>query len=75
MGGLTIVRHYVIRWLLARSQRFPWRAQAFLDDAASRVLVQHVGWYRFMHRRLLDYFADLDGVMAPASTKDDEQEG
>jgi len=46
-GGLTIVHHYVIRWLLARSQRFPWPAQAFLDDAASRVLVQHVGVVSF----------------------------
>jgi hypothetical protein len=60
-GGLTILRHYVIRWLLARSQTFPWRAQTFLDDATARILLQRVGGgYRFMHRRLLDYFADLD---------------
>jgi len=60
-GGLTVLRHYVIRWLLARSRRFPWRAQAFLDDATARILLQRVGGgYRFMHRRLLDFFADLE---------------
>jgi len=60
-GGLTILRHYVIRWLLARSRRFPWRAQAFLDDATARILLQRVGGgYRFMHGLILDYFADLE---------------
>ena len=59
-GGVTILRHYAIRWLLIRSHRFPWRAQAFLDDATARILLQRVGGgYRFMHRRLLDYFANL----------------
>ena len=62
-GGLTILRHYVIRWLLARARRFPWRAQAFLDDATARILLQRVGGgYRFMHRRLLDFFADAQSV-------------
>lgn len=66
-GGLTVLRHYSIRWLLARSQTFPWRAQAFLDDATARILLQRVGGgYRFMHRLLLDYFADLDQTGAPA---------
>jgi hypothetical protein len=58
-GGLTVLRHYVIRWFLARSHCFPWRAQAFLDDAATRIFLQRVGGgYRFIHRRLQDYFAD-----------------
>jgi hypothetical protein len=62
-GGLTILRHYVIRWLLARARRFPWRAQAFLDDTTARILLQRVGGgYRFMHRRLLDFFADAQSV-------------
>lgn len=67
-GGLTILRHYVIRWLLARSHRFPWPAQAFLDDATARILLQRVGGgYRFMHRLLLDYFADLE-TSPPSAT-------
>ena len=58
-GGLTVLRHYVIRWLLARHRTFPWRSQAFLDDATTRILLRRVGGgYSFIHRRLQDYFAD-----------------
>ena len=58
-GGLTILRHYVIRWLLARHRTFPFRAQAFLDDATTHILLRRVGGgYSFIHRRLQDYFAD-----------------
>jgi hypothetical protein len=58
-GGLTILRHYVIRWLLAHHRTFPFRAQAFLDDATTRILLRRVGGgYSFIHRRLQDYFAD-----------------
>lgn len=61
-GGLTVLRHYVIRWHLARSRTFPWRAQAFLDDATTRILLRRVGGgYSFIHRRLQDYFADVAG--------------
>jgi hypothetical protein len=60
IGGLTILRHYVIRLLLARSHTFPWHAQAFLDDATARILMRRVGGgYSFIHRRLLDYFAEI----------------
>jgi hypothetical protein len=58
VGGLTVLRHYVIRLLLARSHTFPWRTQAFLDDATARILLYRVGsGYSFVHRRLLDFFA------------------
>ncbi len=57
-GGLTILHHYLLRLLLARSQTFPWKARRFLDDATARVLLRRVGGgYGFVHRRLLDYFA------------------
>jgi hypothetical protein len=57
-GGLTLLRHYLLRGLLAKSQTFPWQARHFLDDATARVLLRRVGGgYGFVHRRLLDYFA------------------
>jgi hypothetical protein len=60
-GGLTILRHYVIRWLLARHHTFPWHAQTFLDDATTRILLRRIGGgYTFIHRRLQDYFANAD---------------
>src|SRR5450755_687675 len=63
-GGLTILQHYLIRWFLARSRSFPWRAQEFLDDATARMLLQRIGGgYRFMHRRLLDFFAGLKPML------------
>jgi hypothetical protein len=59
IGGLTVLRHYVIRFLLAHSHIFPWRAQRFLDDANAQIFLRRVGGgYSFAHRRLLDYFAD-----------------
>lgn len=64
-GGPTVLRHYVIRWLLARHRTFPWRAQAFLDDATTRILLRRVGGgYSFIHRRLQDYFAET-AVLPP----------
>lgn len=59
-GGLTILHHYLIRALLAHAHTFPFRAQPFLDDATSRILLRRIGGsYAFFHRRLQDYFADL----------------
>jgi hypothetical protein len=60
-GGLAVLRHAVLRFLLWHSRTFPWKTITFLDDATTRTLLQHVGGgYRFTHRLLLDFFADLD---------------
>jgi hypothetical protein len=56
-----VVQHYTLRFWLRRSQVFPWRAVDFLEDARARHFLLRVGGgYRFAHRLLLDYFADLD---------------
>ncbi len=74
-GGLTILRHYVIRWLLDRRHTFPWQAQAFLDDATARILLRRVGGgYSFIHRRLQDYFADGAPDAPPAQQETQEQD-
>jgi hypothetical protein len=66
-GGLAVLRHYVIRFRLTRSQTFPWKVQLFLDDATTRILLRRIGGgYSFMHRLLLDYFADFDTQTSPA---------
>ncbi|MBA2396504.1 MAG: helix-turn-helix domain-containing protein [Ktedonobacteraceae bacterium] len=60
-GGWAVLRHFVLRWLLHRRHVFPWHAQAFFNDATARILLQHVGGgYSFIHRLLLEYFANLD---------------
>jgi hypothetical protein len=74
-GGLTILRHYVIRWLLDRRRTFPWHAQAFLDDATTRILLRRVGGgYSFIHRRLQDYFAD-NTPDAPSAQQETQVQG
>jgi len=68
-GGWTILRHYLLRRLLARSHIFPWRAQFFLDDMTTRLLLRKVGGgYIFVHRLLLEYFASLDTTSTSEAT-------
>ncbi|HEY6410657.1 MAG TPA: hypothetical protein VIY29_24660, partial [Ktedonobacteraceae bacterium] len=60
--GLTAaVQHYILRFWLSCTHTFPWKAVPFLDDATARILLRRIGGgYSFVHRLLLDYFADLD---------------
>jgi len=66
LGGLflglgDVIQYYTLRFWLWHSRLFPWRAVAFLEDARARHMLLRVGGsYRFAHRLLLDYFADLD---------------
>lgn len=60
-GGWAVLRHVVLRRLLHRRNVFPWYVQGFLNDATARILLQRVGGgYSFIHRLLLEYFANLD---------------
>ena len=66
-GGWAVLRHFVVRWLLHSRHIFPWHAQVFLNDASARILLRRVGGgYCFIHRLLLEYFANLDDGNAPA---------
>jgi transcriptional regulator with XRE-family HTH domain len=59
-GGTAWIKHYLLRWQLWRVGAMPANYVAFLDDAASRILLRKVGGgYMFPHRILLDYFASL----------------
>jgi energy-coupling factor transporter ATP-binding protein EcfA2 len=59
-GGWTCLQHYVLRTLLWRSGAIPWNYAHFLDFTAERILLRKVGGgYIFLHRLLLDYFANL----------------
>jgi hypothetical protein len=61
MGGLACERHYVLRVLLWRSGAIPWNYARFLDFASESILLRKVGGgYIFLHRLLLDYFANLE---------------
>ena len=63
-GGLSTLRHYIIRLLLWHNHTFPLNAPRFLDDATTRILLRRVGGgYSFVHRLILDYFAALNNPL------------
>lgn len=58
-GGRACAQHYVLRILLWRSKRFPYRITPFLDSCTERILLQRVGGgWRFIHRSLQEHFAE-----------------
>lgn len=59
LGGRTILRHSLLRLQLASRQTFALQARPWLSDAVARVLLKRLGGgYAFVHRRLLDSFAE-----------------
>jgi len=73
-GGLAFglgaaVQHYILCFWLWYTHAFPLKAVPFLEDATMRILLRRVGGgYSFIHRLLLEYFADLDTQASPTST-------
>lgn len=62
VGGRTgiaaFLQHFTLRFFLARLRLLPWGLVAFLDEAASRLLLHKVGGsYLFVHRLLRDVLA------------------
>jgi len=59
-GGLTFIQHFTLRSILCFQKLLPWKYSIFLDHAVDRVLLQRVGGgYIFIHRLLLEHFAEL----------------
>ncbi len=59
-GGLICVKHFSLRFVLWQSGTIPWNFARFLNYCVERRLLLRVGGrYRFLHRELLDHFAQL----------------
>ncbi|MBD2459647.1 TIR domain-containing protein [Oscillatoria sp. FACHB-1407] len=59
-SGIVIVQHFVLRYLLWKTRCTPWNYAHFLNYAADRILLKKVGGgYIFIHRLLLEHFAQL----------------
>jgi hypothetical protein len=59
-GGRAWLQHLAVRVLLVRNQAAPWGYVGFLDQASDRLFLRKVGGgYVFVHRLLLEYFAEL----------------
>jgi len=59
-GGLDIIQHYILRLILIMQGHMPRDYARFLDYAVDRIFLQKVGGgYRFIHRMLLEHFANM----------------
>jgi hypothetical protein len=59
-GGLDLIQHYTLRFLLWRAGNSPLNLISFLDYATQRVFLRKVGGgYVFIHRLFMEYFASL----------------
>jgi hypothetical protein len=60
-GGLAVVQHYTLRLIITLNKHLPWNLAPFLDHCAGRIFLQKVGGgYIFIHRLLLEYFAERE---------------
>ena len=66
-GGFELLRHCVVRLVLAVTHRFPFASVRLLNDAVGLAFVRRAGsGYVFMHRMLLEHFAGLKARSRPA---------
>lgn len=62
-GGQAFIQHFCLRFVLAYSVTFPFFCVPFLNYCAERKLLQPIGGrYRFIHRELLEHFAQQTEV-------------
>ncbi len=63
LGGMACVKHFSMRLVLcAIAKVIPWDYARFLDYCVERRLLQRIGGrYHFLHRELLEHFADKAG--------------
>jgi hypothetical protein len=59
-GGLTLIKHYTLRFILSRNNLLPWRLVPFLDHCVDLIFLRRVGGgYIFVHRLLMEHFAEM----------------
>ncbi len=57
-GGLDVLQHFLLRFILWQSGLIDWKLNSFLDYSVKRIFMRKVGnGYIFIHRILQDYFA------------------
>jgi DNA polymerase III delta prime subunit len=60
LGGLALLQHYALRFILARNNLLPWRLIPFLDHCVELIFLRRVGGgYIFVHRLLMEHFAEM----------------
>ena len=65
-GGMEIIQHYVLRIFLTAKKKLPLRLKKFLNHAVSLVFLRRAGTgHIFIHRTLLEHFADMKDKEEP----------
>jgi Cdc6-like AAA superfamily ATPase len=60
-GLIFLIAHYLARFLLYQSGNLPWKLVDFLDYADERIFLRKAGGsYVFIHRMLMEHFAEMD---------------
>ncbi|NMG18740.1 NACHT domain-containing protein [Brasilonema bromeliae] len=71
-GGQACIRHFTLRFLLWRKGNIPWNYVRFLDYATDLIFLQKVGGgYIFIHRMLMEHFAQMSGQEATQLTTEE----
>jgi hypothetical protein len=69
-GGSAVIKHYSLRLILCLDGSLPFKFIKFLDHCAKLILLKKVGGgYIFIHRMLLEYFADLPTIEKSGESK------
>ncbi|NEP00738.1 MAG: NACHT domain-containing protein [Symploca sp. SIO2E9] len=60
-SGKACIQHFTLRLILYFNNYIPWNYARFLDYCAERIFLQKVGGgYIFIHRMLLEHFAQME---------------
>jgi hypothetical protein len=69
-GGSAVIKHYALRLILWLKGYIPFNFIKFLDQCAKLILLKKVGGgYIFVHRMLLEYFANLPVIERSGESK------
>ncbi|MEB3283069.1 MAG: NACHT domain-containing protein [Lyngbya sp.] len=68
-GGYAVIQHLTLRSMLYKKGFAPWNYARFLDYATELIFLQKVGGgYIFIHRMLLEHFAQVEPEQVPESS-------
>ncbi len=59
-GGYTVIQHLILRLILYKERKTPLNLKMFLDHCVDLIFLRRVGGgYIFVHRLLMEHFAEL----------------
>lgn len=71
ISGMACIQHLALRITLHKEGFIPWNYARFLDWTCERLLLQKVGGgYIFVHRLLLEHFAQMDTTVGKSLQSD-----